>query len=129
MASFVVPPTGECLFVGCYESHGWKPASHNEHGVPYDHLEQAVTRSFQRLEAFEPWVGRLVIDWGSGTRAVLQYADRHNKPIVEIRKAFAEPPFPGYSRFVWEIGSLPTLPASWQTALASVRGVYLLTSP
>jgi hypothetical protein len=37
-----------------------------------------------------------------------------------------EPPFPGFSRFRWDVAEISTVPLSWQAVLKSVKGVYLL---
>ena len=44
-------------------------------------------------------IGRLFIDWGPGPLAWVQYAERNDKPIVELHKAFKEPSFPGFLNF------------------------------
>jgi hypothetical protein len=73
--------------------------------------------------------GRLLIDWGIGFRSWIQRADRQEKPIVELRKEFKEPIFPGFSSFMCLLSAVDTLPQSWLVALASTRGIYLLTCP
>lgn len=90
------------------------------------------------LDAFDlEWVDagrdfseRLLIRWGApaSARAWSQWADRNPKEIVEIRLDPREPPFPGFSAFISRIRELNILPVSWQSALGSVRGIYLLVS-
>ena len=48
----------------------------------------------ERMGAFADYAGRLIIDWGMGTRTWVQRADRQDKPILELRERFVEPSFP-----------------------------------
>ena len=84
-----------------------------------------------RRPELEDLVGRVVIDWGRSTRSWSQWAGRGKtgKPIVEIRAAAAEEAFPGFARFRTTVENIPVLPPSWQGALGSVGGVYLLVCP
>jgi hypothetical protein len=74
-------------------------------------------------------VGRLVIDWGPGTRRWVQRADKKNKAVLELRTEFKEPDFPGFLAFIQPLSKLNALPQSWIAALASCKGIYLLTCP
>lgn len=78
---------------------------------------------------FETLAGRLIIDWGDSERTWIQRADNQNKVILEIRKTFREPDFPGFARFISPLSKTEALPAAWITALSASRGVYLLTCP
>jgi hypothetical protein len=59
----------------------------------------------------------------------VQHADRNNKPVIELRKAFQEPSFPGFLNFIQPLSKLNNIPQSWLSTLKSSRGVYLLTCP
>ncbi|MDO6480568.1 GIY-YIG nuclease family protein [Shimia thalassica] len=83
----------------------------------------------ERLETLEDLVGRVVIDWGAGTRAWSQWAARREKPILEMRATQQDDAFPGFSALSSTIEEVSLLPQGWQGALASVRGVYLLVCP
>ena len=74
-------------------------------------------------------IGKLFIDWGSGERVWIQRPDRQNKPLVELRKEFKEPEFPGFLNFIKPLSEINVLPRSWITALQSSRGIYLFTCP
>jgi hypothetical protein len=74
-------------------------------------------------------IGKLFIEWGLGAIAWVQYADRRNKPITELRTAFQEPKFPGFLNFIQPLSRFDNIPNSWIAALRSSRGVYLLTCP
>ena len=73
--------------------------------------------------------GRLVVDWGTGTRAWIQRADKQDKVVLEIRRVFEEPEFPGFQRFIEPLARITSLPKGWAQALRASRGVYLLTCP
>jgi hypothetical protein len=83
------------------------------------------------LEVGEHFAERLWIKWGtpSSTRSWSQWADRNQKEIIELRQIAHEPPFPGFGDFSIELESLSSIPHSWQIALRSVKGVYLLVAP
>jgi hypothetical protein len=74
-------------------------------------------------------IGRLVIDWGAGERAWVQYADRQDKEILELRARESERPFPGFINFIEPLSRIGKLPAGWIEVLRSARGVYILSCP
>ncbi len=80
-------------------------------------------------EAMGDLIGKLFIDWGAGAIAYIQYAERNDKPITELRAAFQEEAFPGFLNFIEPLSKLDKLPKSWETVLRASRGVYLLTCP
>jgi hypothetical protein len=81
------------------------------------------------LNTLDDLIGKLFIDWGDGHLAWVQRADRRDKPVVELRREFQEPSFPGYLNFIQPLSSLKKAPKSWIAALESSKGVYLLTCP
>lgn len=127
LASFVVTPKGETLFVGLYRV--------NDIGIAppgtFDPVLQ-VDRSglhfydITRDEKLSDYAGHLTVNWGGGHRAWVQLAHRKDKPILEIRKEMREDPFPGFGRFCWDIDVIAAVPITWQSVLKSVKGVYLL---
>lgn len=128
LASFVVSPLGETIFVGLFQVLG--------QGVVVDPtLEDPVSGgsvhglthyTIERLDVLSEYEGRIVVDWGAGVRTWVQRADKQVKPIIELRRTKFDPPFPGFDRFAHPIRHLDTVPGSWRAALAAVRGVYLL---
>lgn len=139
-ASFVVTPAGETLFVGLYKSAlagivpadavdpvtGLNPGADKpdaELGRLYDlyecHLDERLSQ----------YAGRLLVDWGPGRRSWGQVAANQDKEIIELRRVATEPPYPGHLQFVAALSDIGALPESWNTALASVGGIYLLTCP
>lgn len=131
-ASFVGVPGKETLFVGLYAAAlvGRLPAD-RPHPVTGG-VEQAGTCDLYALDllpALGDYAGRLWIDWGKGYRAWIQRGDRVPKPVVELRRSFAEDPFPGFAALAINLTEVETIPRSWLEALSSTRGIYLLTCP
>jgi hypothetical protein len=131
-AVFVGTPDDETLFVGMYAI---KYMGLLKRDTPRPHM--AGVDKAGRWDAYkvtlesrlQDLIGRLVIDWGLGTRAWIQRADKQDKPIKELRAEFKEPEFPGFLNFSSALSKLHDLPKDWITALQSSRGVYLLTCP
>jgi hypothetical protein len=138
-ASFVVPPSGETLFVGLYKvsfagaapadaidplSGG--PVGGIDNRIPYDLYET------KRVEALSEYTGRLFIHWGdtiSARRTWVQRADNQNKEIVELTRDFREESFPGFTKLIRPLSQIETMPPSWKEVLRASRGVYLLACP
>ncbi len=73
------------------------------------------------------YAGCLTVDWGRGALAWVQRADRHDKPVLEIRRGTVEEePFPGFTQFCCDVEQIEKIPPSWQEVLKSVKGVYAL---
>jgi len=127
VASFVGTPLGDTLFAGLYsvDGKGIAPAGMVD-PVTAEDVSGLHLYKMTKVEALGEYQGRLVIDWGSGMRSWVQSAVNHDKRILEIRRNFREPPFPGFMVFQTLIGALAATPSSWQTALSAVSGVYLL---
>jgi hypothetical protein len=131
-ASFVSMPDGGTMFVGVYaaelETERLSAFECPLTGVliPAEHADRYATTL---LPSFADYAGRLFVDWGAGTRRWFQYADRQVKPVVELRRDEADPPYPGHSQFLRQLSEIEALPTSWKAILASSRGVYLLTCP
>jgi hypothetical protein len=130
IASFVVTPFDETLFVGLYSVNG---VGETPNGLIDPLTGKSVDKmNFYKLEPMlnlSDYEGRLVVDWGSGYRSWVQWARKQDKPVREIRRAVSEPPFPGYLRFRTRLSELASVPASWRIALSAVSGTYLLVHP
>jgi hypothetical protein len=129
-AVFIADTNNDTMFAGLYAV---RYRGLLEKDAPKPHMEgfdKAGTCDLYGLtlhEGLKDLIGKLFIDWGSGALAWVQYADRHNKPVTELRIAFEEPRFPGFLNFLKPLSTLTKLPKSWVGALESTRGVYLLT--
>jgi hypothetical protein len=130
IASFVVPPTGETLFVGLYKVQGVGSAPDSMCDPLGDHSFSGLyLYDIIRDDGLSDYAGKLVIEWGQGFRSWVQRAHKVNKPIVELRREFKEPAFPGYLQFIRPLSEIEALPDGWTDRLREAKGVYLLTCP
>jgi hypothetical protein len=131
-AVFIVNLNDDTMFAGLY---GVKYRGLLKKDTPRPHMEgidkagSCDVYDLTLLNTLNEFIGKLIIDWGPGALAWVQYADRNNKPITELRKEFQEPAFPGFLNFIQSLSKLDNVPKSWITALQSSRGIYLLTCP
>lgn len=127
LASFVATPNGETLFVGLYRVHtlGVAPQGLVD---PVSEVDVSGLYLYEILQekSLPEYKGLLVIEWGQGFRAWVQKADRQDKPVLEIRRTVADPPFPGFTHFREDTDSIENIPFSWKEVLQSVKGVYVL---
>jgi hypothetical protein len=128
VASFIVTPRprNETLFIGLYlvtsasqcAAGSRDPIFKNDVGGMnrYDMVHD------DRLGKYEE---RLSIEWGPGTRAWNQRADRQAKRVRALNDR-EDPPFPGFSQFCVDVEQVPGLYMSWQQFLREVKGIYVL---
>jgi hypothetical protein len=131
-AVFVVNFNNETMFAGLYAAR-YRGLLDQDTPKPHmDGIDKAGSCDIYELtrqDTLSDLIGTLFINWGAGTRAWIQYAHRHDKPVTELRPAFQEPAFPGFLNFIQPLSTLDNLPRGWVAALQSSRGVYLLTCP
>jgi hypothetical protein len=132
-AVFVVNLSDETMFAGIYTV---KYRGLMEQDTPMPHMDGIIDKAgscdvydLVLQDTLHDLIGKLFIDWGPGALAWVQYAERNNKPITELHKAFREPDFPGFLNFIQPLSKLANMPTSWNAVLKSSRGVYLLTCP
>ncbi len=132
-AVFIADGFNDTMFVGLYAASYQGLLKHDR---PRPHkigeIDLAGSCDIYELnldERLQDLIGRLIIDWGPGERAWIQHANRQDKPVLELRLAQNEPPFPGFSNFIEPLSQLGKLPRGWITTLRSMRGVYILTCP
>jgi hypothetical protein len=131
-ASFVGTLSDETMFVGIYTVKNRRLLERDTPMPHMDGMDEAGSCDMYDLlldQALSDMVGRLIIDWGPGDRAWIQRADQQNKPIIELRREFKEPDFPGFLAFIEPLSKLDKLPKTWIAALQAAKGVYLLTCP
>jgi hypothetical protein len=133
-ASFVMPPGGGTMFVGLYSASligAVAPGSIDPlSGNPMDDRHEVYDVAY--LSALAEYAGRLFVHWGdssSANRAWVQKADHQNKRLIELRRAFEEEEFPGFTSLVRPLSEIDTMPAGWKQVLKANRGVYLLVCP
>jgi hypothetical protein len=127
LASFVVTPKRETLFIGLYRVNGiaTAPKGTIDPVLQTDREGQYLYDITPEEKLFD-YAGHLTVGWGGGHRAWVQLAHRQDKLVLEIRKERREDPFPGFGRFCWDIDVIAAVPVTWQSVLKSVKGVYLL---
>jgi hypothetical protein len=129
---FIVNLSDETMFAGVYAVR-YRGLLEQDRPKPHmDGIDEARSCDVYDLslqETLSDLIGKLFIDWGRGALAWVQYADRNDKPVTELRIAFKEPDFPGFLNFIQPLSKLDNVPKSWIAALQSSRGIYLLTCP
>jgi hypothetical protein len=131
-ASFVGTLSDETMFVGIYTVKNRRLLERDTPMPHMDGMDEAGSCDMYDLlldQALSDMVGRLIIGWGPGDRAWIQRADQQNKPIMELRREFKEPDFPGFLVFIEPLSKLDKLPKTWIAALQAAKGAYLLTCP
>ena len=131
-ASFVGTSSDETLFVGIYKIIGKKLLEEDKPKPHIDGIDKAGSCNIYNLsleQKLSDFIGKLTVDWGTGERAWIQYSDRQNKKILELRTEFKEPDFPGFLNFVEPLSRLNKLPKSWISILQNTKGIYMLTCP
>lgn len=132
VAHFVATPDGETVFTGFHYLKGIDeigPGFINPvTGADVYETEnpRPVLYRATRVPEFDQYIGKLLIDWGAGAIAWCQIANNKGKPILEIRKEFVEPEFPGFAKFTCSSTEVSTLPESWKSVLMANKGVYIL---
>jgi hypothetical protein len=120
------------MFVGIYRVQGKKLLEKDTAKPHMDGFDKAGSCHVYNLileSRLEDLIGKMVINWGMGTRRWIQRADKRNKEIVELRKKFKEDDFPGFLNFMKSLSELDKIPNSWINVLKNSKGVYLLTCP
>ncbi len=89
-AVFIVNLSDETMFAGLYAAR-YRGLLERDRPTPHtDGIDKAGSCDVFELtlqDTLSDLIGRLFIDWGPGARAWVQHADRHNKPVTELRPA------------------------------------------
>lgn len=145
MASFLGIRPGTAHFVGLYrigESHDldfdgfWNIPGNQSlcdfgyKGFTKEYAAQvgAVKQfSFELLEAYASWRGKLVIEFPPPERSWFRLVSRGNFPVRAIleESAFSSPP-PNWHEIDLNFAQLAVLPATWRARLSEWRGIYLI---
>jgi hypothetical protein len=127
LASFVVTPRSETLFIGLYSvsALGVAPKGLMDPIGDFDvgGKNLYAIQPDKRLAEYE---GHLTIEWGKAYRSWVQRANLQDKRVLEIRRELHEPPFPGFTQFICDVSQIAAIPPTWQAILKSVKGVYVL---
>jgi hypothetical protein len=129
IASFIVTPDGDTLFVGLYEVTDLEKTAESifdpliRHDVPAG----CAFHTLEHRDGSKDFEERLIIDWGrGGERAWRQRAHLQNKDVIAIKRAIGEPEFPGFHDVICDTDRIEETPPTWRNLLRSVKGVYLL---
>jgi hypothetical protein len=132
LASFVVTPSKDTLFVGIYKKHSAGKPPADLHECPFSGRRVNRKTDFyydlEKDQSFSEFEGKLVVNWGTGYRNWVQKADSKkagNKEIIEISDKRKEPKFAGFSKFEHDISDIEVIPDSWKKILESSKGIYL----
>jgi len=129
LASFVVTPFDETLFIGIYDIHKVAPTPQSicpvRETAVQDHFLYEMTLSPQ----LEDYRGKVVVEWGLAYVKWVQLAGNQDKRIIEIRKISHVPPFPGFLDFQRSLSELKLVPLEWREILQATSGIYMLTHP
>lgn len=131
-AVFVVNSGNDNIFAGIYAVKYLGLLAKDRPMLHKDDIDKAGSCDIYDLALqyeLSDLIGKLIIDWGAGALAWVQYAARNNKPLIELHREFMEPDFPGFLNLIQRLSTLNSMPASWVSALKFSRGVYLLTCP
>jgi hypothetical protein len=132
-AVFFVTPADETMFVGLYAAK-YRGLLEQDQPMPHrpgeiDKKDSCDVYDLAPQEALREFSEKLVVDWGAGALAWIQKAKKQNKRILELRREFKEPDFPGFLHFLKPLSKLDSIPKGWQEVLKNAKGVYLLTCP
>lgn len=145
MASFLGLRPGTAHFVGLYrigESRDvdlngfWTiPENQSLRGFGYEGFTEQYAAevgtvrqfSFEPLEAYANWRGKLVIEFPPPERSWFRLVDRNNFPVRAIleESAFSAPP-PDWHEIDLSVAQLAVLPENWRARLSEWRGIYLI---
>lgn len=96
-------------------------------------LPRGVRYRTRELEGFAELEGRLVVNWGGGTRSWAQWMHREgNKEVAELLPRNYVKEFPGFYDFALTYEELSKIVAhpdanrEWHRMLSAVSGVYLI---
>jgi hypothetical protein len=136
LASFVVTPQQETMFIGLYSVDGLLPMPPGKHDpITGEDVSRLVDTdgnvsslfyySLTKTDLLAEYTERMFIEWNNPIQWA-QWATQ-DKPVVEIRRQREEPRFPGFMGFPPRtFEALDALPDSWKTALRAARGIYVL---
>lgn len=117
--NFVGEEGTSARFVACYQNNG--------------HLGEG---RFDLVDAglMSDLAGRLVIDWGTGTRSWWQRGSQAERKAVLSILERQVPPFPGFERLVLtfaeleDVVSQPRRYSAWHTPMRAVNAIYLIAN-
>lgn len=136
LVSFLGLPGTHALFVGVYDVLAVRGPVDITYPADFPYQDMQRTGMFAYTLArdcrYKDLEGRLVIDWGAGTRSWAQHYRPGTKPVIELLPTGYVREFPGFMDVVLPFDELrdivlhPTPHRSWHQMLRSVAGIYLI---
>jgi hypothetical protein len=133
LVSFIGRGERQAVFVGVFDVGEVSPPGEIKPSQP---LPMDVSGDYHhaltRRPGFDALIGRLVIDWGLGTRSWHQWFVPMKKRVIELLPEGHLHDFPGFLNVVLNFAELarmvryPTANREWHRMLGSVAGVYLV---
>ena len=126
------PPHNETLFVGLYAVLSQKLVESgivDSVSIRGEKEDEHILYDLKPCDELSEFNGKLVIEWGKGSRSWAQRADNQDKMVLEVRRKIIEEKFIGYLAFISQLSEIDHLPNSWIDHLREAKGVYLLTCP
>lgn len=136
MISFMAERGSRSRLLGVYEIRGFRNGDEAPFPEEYPYPDMGVGKyayDIAKVPGFEELEGRLIVDWGAGTRSWCQHLLGKSKPIIELLPNGYSRDFPGFDRVLLSYEELekivrhPEPNRIWHTMLQSVASVYLIT--
>jgi len=117
---FLSEPQGRARFWGTVVNHG-----------ETSRTDRLRTFDLKRVSLVPDFEERLIIDWRAPRSWWLKATTALSYPVVELAD-IQKPRFPGFDAIILDFSKLQSVVTDrlydkWQTALASVKGIYLIT--
>ncbi|MBC2667198.1 GIY-YIG nuclease family protein [Novosphingobium flavum] len=141
MASFVGQDSGMATFAGISRITGWQSLDHAAYldfpgnreladlgmDLRGPDMEHCLAFELEETGCFADYVGRLVVNWPTPSRQWWRWAGNASFPVsaIDPDSRFVRA-MPEWSDLILSWYELQSLPASWISALAQWRGVYLI---
>jgi len=131
VASFVVDPVGDIVFVGLSQilSSGFNTALEIDYVGELCPAGTVYRYALERDVRFSALEGKLIIDWGPGPRSWVQRAENKDKSILELRRDVRDVEWPGFMGLRIDERDIAALAPNWAAKLGSANGIYLLVCP
>lgn len=136
LVSFFAENGSHSVLEGVYVVRGGKGPVEIPFPKDYPYPEHASSSKYlydlERDSRFDALCGRVVIDWGKGTRSWVQHFRPQTKPVIEVLPSGYVAEFPGYLECVVSYNELkaivenPTANREWHRMLSATYGIYLI---
>ena len=102
---------------------------------PDDYTKPGIALTLKRLEQFNDYEGRLIVEWNRPHRPYDQWFDpKRPMRVLELHAIGSFDRFPGYAKVFLTFDQLrtiilhPNVNRDWHAALEAVKGIYLVTN-